>query len=131
MVYKTLPQSEVVEVGNQQPVYEAEVIEERSIDLSAGNEEMLDPVDTETAAANAKLMSQLQEQKLQIARLQRENMHLRDQKIAGKKTSAKQQKTTSERAKKIAKNNKRDNCCAGSGWKKIRFHNKVVKKDAT
>ena len=106
MVYKTLPQSEVVEVGNQQPVYEAEVIEERSIDLSAGNEEMLDPVDTETAAANAKLMSQLQEQKLQIARLQRENMHLRDQKIAGKKTSAKQQKTTSERAKKIAKNNK-------------------------
>lgn len=107
MVYKTLPQSEVVEVENREPVYEAQVIEKRSIDLSAGNEEILDPVDTETAAINAKLKSQLQEQKLQIARLQQENMHLRDQKIAGKTTSVKREKTTSEQAKKKKANSKK------------------------
>ena len=66
IVYDTLPPSEVVEVDNKEPVYEAEVIETQSIDLSAGNEEILDPVDTETAALNARLKSQLQEQQRQI-----------------------------------------------------------------
>ncbi|WP_372366220.1 hypothetical protein [Candidatus Uabimicrobium sp. HlEnr_7] len=92
IVYETLPKSDIVNISSAHPVYKAEVIESKSTDLSAGNESLLDIVENDTSSIednteSIKLKLQLREQQQRIARLEKENLNLRqqDQKITKKK----------------------------------------------